>query len=67
MTNSIPARLVPTYSFAVPYLHRDGRLSSPVKGNHFKGPFYLPRMQWYCWQLLEDWEAESIWADKQTS
>lgn len=34
------------------YLHRDGRLSSSVKGNHFKGPFHLPRMQWYCWQLL---------------
>ncbi|NNC87050.1 MAG: N-acylglucosamine 2-epimerase [Akkermansiaceae bacterium] len=35
------------------YLHRDGRLSSPVKGNQFKGPFHLPRMQWYCWRLLE--------------
>lgn len=35
------------------YLHRDGRISSTVKGNHFKGPFHLPRMQWYCWQLLE--------------
>ena len=39
------------------YLHRDGRLSSPVKGNHFKGPFHIPRMQWYCWQLLENWEG----------
>ena len=36
------------------YLHRDGRLSSTVKGNQFKGPFHLPRMQWYCWKLLED-------------
>ena len=36
------------------YLHRDGRVSSPVKGNQFKGPFHLPRMQWYCWQLLEE-------------
>ena len=35
------------------YLHRDGRVSSLLKGNHFKGPFHLPRMQWYCWQLLE--------------
>lgn len=34
------------------YLHRDGRISSQVKGNHFKGPFHLPRMQWYCWRLL---------------
>ncbi len=36
------------------YLHRDGRISTPMKGNHYKGPFHLPRMQWYCWQLLEE-------------
>lgn len=35
------------------YLHRDGRVSSTLKGNQFKGPFHLPRMQWYCWKLLE--------------
>ena len=35
------------------YLHRDGRISTAMKGNHYKGPFHLPRMQWYCWQLLE--------------
>ncbi len=35
------------------YLHRDGRISVPLKGNLWKGPFHLPRMQWYCWQLLE--------------
>ena len=35
------------------YLHRDGRVSTPMKGNHYKGPFHLPRMQIYCWQLLE--------------
>lgn len=35
------------------YLHRDGRLSTPVKGTMYKGFFHLPRMQWYCWQLLE--------------
>ncbi len=34
------------------YLHRDGRRSNGQKGNHFKGPFHLPRMQWTCWQLL---------------
>ncbi|NQU25854.1 MAG: AGE family epimerase/isomerase [Candidatus Nealsonbacteria bacterium] len=34
------------------YLHRDGRLSTSLKGNHFKGPFHLPRMQLLCWQLL---------------
>ena len=35
------------------YLYRDGGVSSPLKGNQFKGPFHLPRMQWYCWQLLD--------------
>jgi N-acylglucosamine 2-epimerase len=34
------------------YLHRDNRISTALKGNHYKGPFHLPRMQWYCWQLL---------------
>ena len=38
------------------YLHRDGRLSTRVKGNMWKGPFHVPRMQWYCWQLLEEME-----------
>ncbi|WP_266202424.1 AGE family epimerase/isomerase [Pontibacter kalidii] len=35
------------------YLHRDGSLSSSTKGNLFKGPFHLPRQEWYCWQALE--------------
>lgn len=35
------------------YLHRDGRVSNTMKGNHYKGPFHLPRMQWYCWNLLK--------------
>lgn len=35
------------------YLHRDGRLSVPLKGNLWKGPFHIPRMQWVAWQLLE--------------
>ncbi len=34
------------------YLHRDGRVSVPLKGNIWKGPFHLPRMQLYCWRLL---------------
>ncbi|PKV62951.1 AGE family epimerase/isomerase [Pontibacter ramchanderi] len=36
------------------YLHRDGRQSSSIKGNLFKGPFHLPRQEWYCWQLLQN-------------
>ena len=35
------------------YLHRDGRVSSRLKGNLWKGPFHMPRMQLVCSQLLE--------------
>ncbi len=35
------------------YLHRDGRVSVPLKGNHWKGFFHLPRMLWYGMRLLE--------------
>ena len=27
------------------YLHRDGTVAQPAKGNMFKGPFHIPRMQ----------------------
>ena len=37
------------------YLHRDGRLSVPLKGNLWKGAFHHPRMQWYCQRLLSAW------------
>lgn len=36
------------------YLHRDGRISSTFKGNMWKGPFHMPRMQFECWQILEE-------------
>ncbi|MHB1921098.1 MAG: AGE family epimerase/isomerase [Chitinophagaceae bacterium] len=35
------------------YLHRDGTISIPTKGNLYKGPFHLPRQEWYCMKLLE--------------
>ena len=35
------------------YLHRDGSASSSLKGNLWKGPFHIPRMQLMCWKLLE--------------
>jgi len=35
------------------YLHRDGSRSSTLKGNLWKGPFHLPRMQLTCWQILD--------------
>ena len=36
------------------YAHRDGRISTELKGNLWKGCFHLPRMQWYCWKLAEE-------------
>ena len=36
------------------YLHRDGRISTRLKGNMWKGPYHLPRMLWYCGRLLEE-------------
>lgn len=36
------------------YLHRDGSLSTRLKGNLWKGPFHLPRMQWYCAQRVAE-------------
>lgn len=38
------------------YLHRDGAVAQPAKGNLFKGPFHLPRQEWYCMQLLKNIE-----------
>ena len=35
------------------YLHRDGRVSVPLKGNMWKGPFHLPRMQLLAWRWLK--------------
>ena len=34
------------------YVHRDGRLSSSLKGNLWKGAFHYPRMQLVCWKWL---------------
>ena len=34
------------------YLHREGSISSTLKGNLWKGPFHLPRMQLFAWQWL---------------
>ena len=40
------------------YLHRDGSISSTLKGNMWKGPFHLPRMQLNCWKLLEEMQFQ---------
>lgn len=36
------------------YLHRDGTVAQPAKGNLFKGAFHVPRQEWYCSQILND-------------
>lgn len=41
------------------YLHRDGRVSVRLKGNLWKGPFHLPKMQLVCWKLLEEMRANN--------
>ena len=44
----------PVYGEWFGYLHRDGSVATRLKGNMWKGPFHLPRMQWYCWQRLKE-------------
>jgi len=44
----------PEYGEWYGYLHRDGRISTHAKGTMWKGPFHLPRMQLYCWKVLEE-------------
>lgn len=41
------------------YLDRTGRVTSTAKGNYWKGPFHLPRMQLTCCQLLENMSKSS--------
>ena len=36
------------------YLHRDGTVAQPAKGNIFKGPFHIPRMLVKTWELTKD-------------
>lgn len=42
------------------YLHRDGSIAQPAKGNLFKGPFHLPRQEWYCWSILEKLKKDNL-------
>jgi len=41
------------------YLHRDGSVSSTLKGNMWKGPFHLPRMQLNCYLLVKQALSDS--------
>ncbi len=36
------------------YLHRDGTVAQPAKGNIFKGPFHIPRMMIKSYSLCND-------------
>lgn len=38
------------------YLHRDGTVAQPAKGNIFKGPFHIPRMMVKCYTLCKELE-----------
>ena len=42
----------PEYGGWYGYLHRDGSLSTPLKGGMWKGFFHSPRALWLCWKLL---------------
>lgn len=41
------------------YLHRDGTVAQPAKGNIFKGPFHVPRMMIKSYLLCMEMLAES--------
>jgi N-acylglucosamine 2-epimerase len=41
------------------YLHRDGTVSTTIKGSAWGGPFHIPRMQLYCWKLLEEMKKKA--------
>lgn len=40
------------------YLHRDGTVAQPAKGNLFKGPFHVPRMMTKGYMLCEEIMSE---------
>lgn len=44
----------PVYGEWFGYLHRDGSVAQPAKGNLFKGPFHIPRMLIKCQMLIDE-------------
>ena len=44
----------PEYPEWYGYLHRDGTVAQPAKGNIFKGPFHIPRMLIRSAMLIDD-------------
>jgi len=47
------------YGEWIGYLHRDGTVSHDLKGNMWKGAFHVPRMQLYCYMLLQEMRARN--------
>jgi N-acylglucosamine 2-epimerase len=39
------------------YLHKDGSIAQTAKCNMFKGPFHLPRQEWYCWSVINKFKV----------
>ena len=44
------------------YLHRDGTVAQPAKGNLFKGPFHIPRMMVKAYSLCQEMLNKEGWA-----
>ncbi len=44
----------PAYGEWFGYLHRDGSVAQPAKGNLFKGPFHIPRMMIKSYMLIDE-------------
>ena len=44
----------PEYGEWYGYLHRDGTVAQPAKGNLFKGPFHIPRMMFKAAELCDE-------------
>jgi len=44
----------PEYGEWYGYLHRDGTVSTTLKGNLWKSFFHHPRAMWYCWKLCRE-------------
>ncbi len=42
------------------YLRRDGSVQVDLKGNHYKGPFHIPRFLMKCYLLLAEMETASL-------
>jgi N-acylglucosamine 2-epimerase len=49
------------------YLHRDGSVSQPAKGNLFKGPFHIPRMMIVAHRLCNEILEKNLEIEEKSS